>query len=175
MELVIVFVYIILCVVAILFLFWASNVYNKFMEKGIDYEARSYGRFCQEFNNIKDAFMYNENNEKKYKCIIEQYKHEQIKHDVRIVDGYLKMIDYSNTIIGFILAGISLYIAIWVDNIVEDLDAILKMELQGKIIYNGMIIFLYVALIFLMVRNIKVIKIQYIYVDIATEILNSKE
>lgn len=64
MELVIVFVYVVLCVVVTLVFSRIGSVYNKFRKKGIDYEARSYGKFYKEFNNSKVPFMYSKQNEK---------------------------------------------------------------------------------------------------------------
>lgn len=175
MELVILVVYIILCVVVTLFFFWISDACNKFTERGIDYEARSYGEFYKEFNNSKVPFMYSKQNEKNYKKLIKKYKHKQIKHDVRIVNSSLKMVEYSNAVIAHMVTGATIYIAILADNMVQSLTVILDLELRKEIICNGIVVYLYIALIIVMIRNIKIIKAQYIYVDIATEILNSKE
>lgn len=85
------------------------------------------------------------------------------------------MVEYSNAVIGYMVTGATIYIAILADNIVENLTALLNLKLQGEIIYKGIVVYLYIALIIIMIRNIKIIKAQYIYIDIATEILNSKE
>lgn len=175
MELVIVFVYVVLCVVVTLVFSRIGSVYNKFRKKGIDYEARSYGKFYKEFNNSKVPFMYSKQNEKKYKKLIKKYKHKQIKHDVRIVNSSLKMVEYSNAVIGYMVTGATIYIAILANNMVQNLTELLNLKLQGEIIYKGIVVYLYIALIIIMIRNIKIIKAQYIYIDIATEILNSKE
>ena len=173
MELIIVLIYVIACALTTYGISKILKMANQIIKMGIEYEARSYGEFYQKFN-IKYAFIYNKKYEKEYKKILKKHDKKQIQHDVRIVNSYLQMIEYSNTIIGYILAGAFIYIAILTNNIIENINAIFRLELQSGMIYQGIVIYIYVALIVTMIRNLRAIKIQHLYVAIATEILHKK-
>lgn len=175
MELIIILSYVTLCILLYAGTSYIEKVYNSFFEKGINYDAKSYGEFYHKFVSIKSPYKYNKQYEKNYRKLINKYEGSEIKHDICIINCSIKMIGYFNYIIGFILTGISVYIAIMVDNIVPNMEKVLSFNINHETIYKGFIIYVYAASVVILIKNVRVIRTQYIYLDIANEVLKSRE
>ena len=62
-----------------------------------------------------------------------------------------------------------------VDSIVSNMEKMLSFNINHETIYNGIIIYVYAASVVILMKNVRVIRTQYIYLDIANEVLKNRE